>query len=243
MNNTKTNLYDNKHMFNTSSGNKKPRILFIGLSESTHAQSFTELFVEDFDVRFFAMPTYAPPNDWPIKTYITCPNPPTNMDAENRLSLHPTPEVITACIKHFATRRPITKFSRRVFEEISSSLKILFRRNITLDNLKPPQFQMKAPTPYHWLVEIIQTWKPHIIHTFGIDAGIFLQDSWKMINQDDVLPFIWIQQTRGGSDLTYNRFNPVYKDTILNIIAQSDAVICDNVINLKYLEEMGVKKK
>ena len=76
----------------------------------------------------------------------------------------------------------------------------------------------------------------------GIDAGIFLQDSWKIIKQDDVLPFFWIQQTRGGSDLTYNRFDPVYKDTILNIIAQCDSVICDNVINLKYLEEMGVKK-
>ena len=237
------NYLDTKRSFDESSENTKPRILFVGLSESSHARSFTELFVNDFNIRFFAMPTYVPPNDWPIKTYLTCPNPPENMDSETRLSLHPTPEAINACIQHFAKRRPLSLFVSRVLEEIYLSFEILFRRSITLDDLKPPQIRMKSTSPYHWLVEIIQAWKPDIIHTFGIDGGIFLQDSWKMIQQEGDLPYVWIQQTRGGSDLTFNRFDPDYKDRVLNIFNQCDSIICDNVINLKYLEEMGVDKK
>lgn len=50
----------------------RPRILFIGLGENTHTHSWIDLLKgAQFNVRLFSMPTGSPPDDWPIRTYIT----------------------------------------------------------------------------------------------------------------------------------------------------------------------------
>ena len=66
----------------------KPRLLFIGAAESSHARSWVDLLAgAEVNVRMFAMPTGLPPVDWPVRTYVTSPlaepGPP-----ETRVSLH-----------------------------------------------------------------------------------------------------------------------------------------------------------
>jgi glycosyltransferase involved in cell wall biosynthesis len=229
-------------MTKISSSNSKPKILFIGVGESSHARSFTELFIDDFDVRFFAMPTYVPPNDWPVKTYTTCPTPPMNMDPQNRINLYPTPEDTKAYVNHIAKRSPLTYFLRRIYEEFSSSLKILFRRRITLEDILPPQIQMRSSSLNHWLIEIIESWQPDIIHTCGIDRGILLQDSWRRIKGNISFPFKWILQVRGASDITLRRNLPDPDGKLFNCLDRCDWIIGDNKIELEHIATMGINK-
>ena len=50
----------------------RPRILFIGLGENTHTHSWMDLLEgARFNVRLFAMPSGSPPDDWPVRTYVT----------------------------------------------------------------------------------------------------------------------------------------------------------------------------
>ena len=49
-----------------------PRILFVGLAESTHTHSWIDLLkTSGFNVRLFALPTGIPPNNWKVQTYVT----------------------------------------------------------------------------------------------------------------------------------------------------------------------------
>jgi glycosyltransferase involved in cell wall biosynthesis len=49
------------------------RILFIGLGENTHTHSWIDLLEgSEFNVRLFSMPTGSPPDDWPVRTYVSC---------------------------------------------------------------------------------------------------------------------------------------------------------------------------
>jgi Glycosyl transferases group 1 len=50
----------------------KPKILFIGLAESTHTHSWIDLLNQsELNVRLFAMPSGVPPGSWPVRTYVT----------------------------------------------------------------------------------------------------------------------------------------------------------------------------
>lgn len=58
--------------FDTDQFPGKPKILFIGLGESSHTHSWIDLLNEaNFNVRLFALPSGSPPPHWPIKTYLT----------------------------------------------------------------------------------------------------------------------------------------------------------------------------
>jgi glycosyltransferase involved in cell wall biosynthesis len=52
----------------------KPKILFIGLAQSSHTQAWIDLLENaEFNVRLFAMPAGRglPPPDWPVRTYVS----------------------------------------------------------------------------------------------------------------------------------------------------------------------------
>lgn len=50
----------------------RPRILFIGPGESTHTHAWINLLEDEpFNVRLYALPGGMPPDDWPVKTYVT----------------------------------------------------------------------------------------------------------------------------------------------------------------------------
>jgi glycosyltransferase involved in cell wall biosynthesis len=79
--------------FNTNLYPGKPKILFIGLAESSHTHSWINLLANsEFNVRLFAMPTVLPPESWKVQTYITTPNLVKGMDPSLRKCLFPLPE-------------------------------------------------------------------------------------------------------------------------------------------------------
>ena len=68
----------------------KPRILFIGLAESTHTHAWIDLLRNaEFNVRLFALPTRTgfPPDEWPVRTYVSGPVA-RRFDRARRRSVH-----------------------------------------------------------------------------------------------------------------------------------------------------------
>jgi glycosyltransferase involved in cell wall biosynthesis len=53
----------------------RPRILFVGLANSSHTHSWIELLAnEPINVRLFSSSDYLPPDEWKVKTYVTAYN-------------------------------------------------------------------------------------------------------------------------------------------------------------------------
>ena len=69
----------------------KPKILFIGLSNSSHTHSWIDLLAgTEFNVRLFSSEYGTPPQDWEVRTYVTSPAP-LEEAGKYRNNLHPTP--------------------------------------------------------------------------------------------------------------------------------------------------------
>jgi hypothetical protein len=92
----------------------------------------------------------------------------------------------------------------------------------------------------HWLVDIIQNWKPDIIHAFGVDAGIFYKDCWEIAKDDIHLQSVWVQQIRGASDVTLRRKLPDFKWKLQDCLNSCDWIIGDNIIELGWIVDMGI---
>jgi hypothetical protein len=66
----------------------KPKILFIGLAESTHTISWIDLLDQsELNVRLFALPSGLPPEAWSVRTYVT-QHPTPKLDPQSRANLH-----------------------------------------------------------------------------------------------------------------------------------------------------------
>ena len=80
----------------------RPRILFIGHAESSHTHAWIDLLVDArFNVRLFALPSGLPPDDWPVRTYVTAP---TNrrFDTHARRRLYPAAQLARAPMRAYA---------------------------------------------------------------------------------------------------------------------------------------------
>jgi len=67
----------------------RPKILFVGLAESSHTHSWIELLNQSaLNVRLFALPSGLPPKDWKVRTYITHYGV-GELDPETHASLYP----------------------------------------------------------------------------------------------------------------------------------------------------------
>jgi glycosyltransferase involved in cell wall biosynthesis len=65
-----------------------PKVLFIGLSESTHTRSWIDLLDQsELNVRLFGLPSGIPPEDWHMRTYITH-SAPFKLDSRTRARLY-----------------------------------------------------------------------------------------------------------------------------------------------------------
>lgn len=79
----------NKHLFEADTHPGKPRVLFIGLAESTHTQSWIDLLDQsELNVRLFALPSGLAPDNWPVRIYVT-KGTAVKLDAVIRTRLYP----------------------------------------------------------------------------------------------------------------------------------------------------------
>ena len=91
-----------------------------------------------------------------------------------------------------------------------------------------------ASSPEMCLAQIIQDWRPDIIHTLGLEPASFLYlDVRSSLERTDDCK--WIAQARGGPDLALHRLLPQYSERIGNVLTQCDQFIADNQQNYDYV--------
>jgi hypothetical protein len=259
-------------LFNTDPYPGRPRILFVGIPYSTHTHSWIDLLRgEEFNPRLFALPEGVPPDTFDVPTYVTARDLPRGMDGANRLTLWPTPEEWDAYQSGVAALQADNARAMEIVHRLMQKspshfswafLSLMLRREVKKSNLDPdeiPRFltdfhpvlkvlktcdppERRAESPEAWLAQVISDWKPHIIHTLGLDPassfyfkvrqGLECKGSAK-----------WLVQLRGGSDLALTRFNPHMREHIAQILGECDQLISDNPMNFEYAAAFGVDKK
>lgn len=102
------------------------------------------------------------------------------------------------------------------------------------------------PDPYamagRWLAKILREWRPHIVHTLGIEQGgeFFLNVKRKYGLEDTGK---WVLQTRGGSDLALTHLDPERRKQLVDILGACDQLISDNEQNFRIARELGVREE
>jgi hypothetical protein len=243
----------------------KPKILFIGLAESSHTHSWINLLDNsEFDVRLFAMPTILPPKDWNIRTYITTHNLENGLDPNLRMCLYPTPEereeyerwaasqfqqlkknpffwLFRLMRKFFFTFGELIHYPYRYHEaEIFKPSSLINSSSRVIDH-KSGTLKQRAPSVEEWLAQIIQEWQPDIIHTLGLNdfqGGDFYFPIRKKYKLENIGK--WVLQLRGGSDLTLRQFDPEIAPHLTEMMRDCDQILSDNRINIQYAERLGV---
>ena len=157
------------HSFETDAYPGRPKILFIGPSESTHTHAWVDLLEgEPFNVRLYALPGGMPPDFWRVKTYVT---------AYHKGALDPS------------TRKRLMDEGRagRVVDGLTARA-----RGRRFDSFRYVE---------RWLAETIRRWRPHVVHTFSLEAGEFYLNVRRAYGVGSESP--WVLQARGGADLAW----------------------------------------
>ena len=183
----------------------RPRILFIGHAQSSHTHAWIDLLAgARFNVRLFALPDGIPPDDWPVRTYVTTRTP-RRLDPRSRQRLYPAGRLAQA------PKRALARFiaGARALEE-------------------------------RWLAQVVREWRPHIVHTLGIDpaAELFFDVRRAHALDADVR---WVLQTRGGSDLALARYDDARIPRLRQLMTAADCILSDNAINFEIALELGVR--
>jgi len=101
-------------VFNSDSFPGRPRILFIGLGENSHTHAWIDLLEgAQFNVRLFSMPTGSPPDNWPVRTYVTCYHGP-RVRTNTRTPLYPANNVT-----RFVKRQTARAFGMRDVQSLA----------------------------------------------------------------------------------------------------------------------------
>jgi len=185
----------------------RPRILFVGASESTHTHAWINLLEgEPFNVQVFGLPGTAPPDSWQVRTYVTVYDG-RALDPATRKRLYPANR-LARFVKWHAPR------GRRV-RTVQEDAKL-------------------------WLARIIRRWRPHVVHTLGLEpAGELYFSARQQYGLDDIGK--WVLQLRGGSDLTLPIQDPERRSVIAPVLCACDQLLADNPWNFEIVRAMGVR--
>ncbi len=93
-----------------------------------------------------------------------------------------------------------------------------------------------------WLAKILREWRPHVVHTLGIEQGgeFFLNVKRKYGLENTGK---WVLQTRGGSDLALTHLDPERRKQLIDILGACDQLISDNEQNFQIARELGVREE
>jgi hypothetical protein len=91
-----------------------------------------------------------------------------------------------------------------------------------------------------WLSTIIKTWRPHVVHTFGLQGAEFYFAVRRQYGVAGIGK--WVLQTRGGSDLQLAHLDPQRANEIAPILRSCDQLLSDNQQNFRIAREMGVRE-
>lgn len=187
----------------------QPRVLFIGLAESSHTHSWIDLLEgSGLNVRLFAVPSAVgvPPESWKVRTYVSVYTG-VRLDPQTRSWIYPANR-----LERVARRGLARAFGRWNVQEF----------------------------PARWLAEIIRRWRPHVIHTLGLDpAAYFYLDARRRYGLAGIGK--WVAQVRGGPELALERLLPEKVGRIREVFAECDQMVADNRRNYDYALELGLR--
>jgi len=93
-----------------------------------------------------------------------------------------------------------------------------------------------------WLAQVIQRWRPDVIHTLGLDPAAYFY--FRVRNRFELIGIgKWVLQLRGGSDLTLSRLDPEASVRIGQVLRGCDQLVSDNEQNFSFALDMGVRKE
>jgi glycosyltransferase involved in cell wall biosynthesis len=190
----------------------EPRILFVGPGESTHARSWIDLLEgRRLNIRIFNLPTFRPPHEWPVRTYISNPDI-GRIFSESRISIPFDPPPPEPPKPRFPWQSP---------------------------KPAPPAPPPAHPIAERWLDAILRRWNPEIVHTFGLDGSSYFYLSVRRWSTAAHRP-CWIAQLRGATDLVMHRLLPEHAPLIDESIRNCDQIVADNQLNYDTCRELGV---
>jgi len=181
-----------------------PRILFVGHSDSSHTHAWVDLLKgAPFNVRVFALPDGIPPDDWPVRTYVT---------ATTTAQLDPlTRERLYAA-------DPVRRYPKKGYA----------------------RFILRGPTlEERWLARLIRDWRPHVIHTLGLDpASAFYYGVRHTFDLQSIGR--WVLHIWGGADLMPTRFDADAANRASAIMSECDQLLDDNEQGFNIARRLGV---
>ena len=218
----------------------KPKILFVGLAESTHTHAWIDLLLDaELNVRLFALPSGCPPDEWWVRTYVSslC----KQRRSETRKYLY---RGLIGSIHYYLSRlydmRYSSKFS--AFKTVTwlwekwSGFINQFGQCVGNSDI--------CVTIEAWLANIIKQWEPDIIQTLGLfddQGGMFYYKVRQAYHLEGYGK--WIIQLRGGSDLTLRRHDPEFKEEIRQVLMDCHQILSDNRANIHYANDLGVPEE
>ena len=90
-----------------------------------------------------------------------------------------------------------------------------------------------------WLERIVRGWRPHIVHTLGLEPSGYLFKGVFDRMASRQRP-VWVAQVRGGPDLALHRFLPEFSSRIEGVLESCDQLIADNRQNYEIAVSLGL---
>ena len=91
-----------------------------------------------------------------------------------------------------------------------------------------------------WLARIIESWRPHIVHTFSLAAAEFYFGVRRTHRVRGAAR--WVLQARGGADLAWSHCDPELRGKIGEVLRACDQLLSDNTQNFRIARELGVRE-
>jgi glycosyltransferase involved in cell wall biosynthesis len=97
------------------------------------------------------------------------------------------------------------------------------------------------PLEEMWLARVIRAWRPHVVHTLGLDAAGLLYLGARRRHRLEGIG-TWVLQLRGGSDLALTHLDPDWQPRLREAFAACDIVLSDNELNFELAEALGLDR-
>jgi glycosyltransferase involved in cell wall biosynthesis len=211
----------------------RPRILFVGWPESSHTHSWIDLLADaPFNVQLFALPSSAPPAEWPVRSYLTAPGLARRADAWRRTIFPPPPgspqyavyQVKEACNRGLFASGP----TARLVTGAARASEWLFE-------------QRHPSTIEAALSQVVRRWRPDVVHTLGFDPASYLYLRTRRTFDIGGIGR-WVAQARGGPDIALHRYLPEFLPRMLDVWQECDHFIADNQQNYDYALGAGLHR-
>jgi len=92
-----------------------------------------------------------------------------------------------------------------------------------------------------WLDQIVRSWRPHVVHTFSLEAAEFYFAVRRDYRIESAVK--WVLQARGGADLAWTHLNPELRGKIGEVLRACDQLLSDNTQNFRIARELGVREE